>query len=160
MSMITSLDGKPDGGFPVSSLLPRPISAWIGFVLFVDLVYLCAMNELEDNKGLKPVRITAMRQTVYHDLMARFENPIEHACDITIGQQFIAVNGKRPDGLCESAWESMRSFVEALARGEGNFYDGWMQNPCSAMISCNDGFRPVSFYLEALDSLDHLKTDN
>ena len=38
----------------------------------------------------------------------------------------------------------------ALARGEGNFYDGWMQNPHSAMISCNDGFRPVSFYLERL----------
>ena len=118
---------------------------------------------MNDKTPLKPVRITAMRQTVYYDLMARFENPIEHACDITIGQQFIAVNGKRPDGLCESTWESMRSFVEALARGEGNFYDGWMQNPCSAMISCNDGFRPVSFYLESLeplDSLDHLDTDN
>ena len=44
----------------------------------------------------------------------------------------------------------MREFVEALARGEGNFFDGWMQNPMSAMISCNDGFRPVSFYLEAI----------
>lgn len=26
-----------------------------------------------------------------------------------------------------------------------------MKNPRSAMISCNDGFRPVSFLLEALD---------
>jgi uncharacterized repeat protein (TIGR04076 family) len=26
-----------------------------------------------------------------------------------------------------------------------------MKNEKSAMISCNDGFRPVSFYLEALD---------
>ena len=42
----------------------------------------------------------------------------------------------------------MRPFAEALSRGEGNFYDGWMQNPYSAMISCNDGFRPVSFLLE------------
>jgi uncharacterized repeat protein (TIGR04076 family) len=42
----------------------------------------------------------------------------------------------------------MRTFVEALSRGEGNFYDGWMRNPYSAMISCNDGFRPVSFLLE------------
>ena len=52
--------------------------------------------------------------------------------------------------LCESAWESMRPFVESLARGEGNFYDGWMKNPMSAMISCNDGFRPFSFYLEVV----------
>lgn len=34
-------------------------------------------------------------------------------------------------------------------RGE-NLYEGWMKNPRSAMISCNDGFRPVSFYIEAL----------
>jgi hypothetical protein len=33
--------------------------------------------------------------------------------------------------------------------GEGNFYDGWMKNPMSAMISCNDGFRPFSFYRNA-----------
>ena len=42
-------------------------------------------------------------------------------------------------------------FVKELANGGGNFYDGWMKDPHSAMISCNDGFRPVSFYLEALD---------
>ena len=108
-------------------------------------------KDCNENTPLKRVRITAMRQTVYRDLMERFENPIEHACDITIGQTFISVGGNRPDGFCESAWDSMRPFVEALARGEGNFYDGWMQNPQSAMISCNDGFRPVSFYLEALD---------
>jgi len=41
--------------------------------------------------------------------------------------------------------------VFLLLHGGGNFYDGWMKNPKSAMISCNDGFRPVSFYLEALD---------
>ena len=52
--------------------------------------------------------------------------------------------------MCDSAWESMRWFVQELAAGRGNFYDGWMKNPHSAMISCNDGFRPVSFYLEVL----------
>ena len=39
---------------------------------------------------------------------------------------------------------------ESLANGEGNFYDGWMKNPMSAMISCNDGFRPFSFYIEVI----------
>jgi len=108
------------------------------------------MNDSSDTTQLRPVRITAMRQTVYRDLMARYENPIEHACDITVGQTFVSQDAQRPPGLCESAWESMRPFVEALARGEGDFYDGWMRNPRSAMISCNDGFRPVSFYLETL----------
>ena len=66
---------------------------------------------------MNKVRITAIRQTVYEDLMAKYENPIEHTCDVR----------------------------------EGNFYDGWMKNPMSAMISCNDGFRPFSFYLEVIE---------
>ena len=108
------------------------------------------MNDNQASTPLLPVRITAVRQTTYDDLMARYENPIEHACDVRVGQVFLSIDGQRPPGLCVSAWESMRSFVEALARGEGDFFDGWMRNPRSAMISCNDGFRPMSFYLETL----------
>jgi len=92
-----------------------------------------------------------MRISTYPDLMARFENPIEHACDMTEGDVFIARGGERPEGFCESAWGSMEEFVRELAAGGGNFFDGWMKNPASAMISCNDGFRPVSFLLEAID---------
>ena len=44
----------------------------------------------------------------------------------------------------------MSAFVMTLTHG-GDFYDGWMKNPKSAMISCNDGFRSVSVYIEALD---------
>ena len=100
---------------------------------------------------MKKVKITAIRQTVYRDLMERYENPIEHTCDVREGDFWVSVDGERPEGLCPSAWDSMRPFVQALARGEGNFYDGWMRNPYSAMISCNDGFRPFSFYLETID---------
>ena len=109
------------------------------------------------------VRITAIRQTVYQDLIAQYENPIEHACDIRQGQQWISINGKRPEGLCSSAWDSMRPFVESLAQGKGNFFDGWMKNPMSAMISCNDGFRPFSFYIEAVEEESqaaHEQSDN
>ena len=96
-------------------------------------------------------KITVVRKASYPDLSAKYENPILHACDIQIGQVFISVDGKRPEELCESAWESMRPFVEELAKGGGNFFDGWMKNPYSAMISCNDGFRPVSFYIERIE---------
>lgn len=105
------------------------------------------------------VRITAIRQTIYNDLIAQYENPIEHACDIKQGQQWTSVNGKRPEGLCPSAWESMRPFVESLAQGKGNFFDGWMKNPMSAMISCNDGFRPFSFYIEAIEEQNFEATE-
>lgn len=100
---------------------------------------------------MKPVKITVMRKGCYEDLMERFENPIEHACDVSIGQVWISIQGQRPEGLCRSAWESMEPFVKALAAGGGNFYDGWMRDPYSAMISCNDGFRPVSFYIEVVE---------
>ena len=100
---------------------------------------------------MQKVKITAVRKAIYPDLMAIYENPIEHACDVMEGQSFISVDGQRPEGLCDSAWESMEKFVKELANGGGNFYDGWMKNPYSAMISCNDGFRPVSFYIERID---------
>ena len=91
-----------------------------------------------------------MRMARYEDLMAEYENPIEHACDMELGRVFVANGWQRPEGLCRSAWESMSPFVMTLSHGGENLYDGWMKNSRSAMISCNDGFRPVSFLLETL----------
>jgi uncharacterized repeat protein (TIGR04076 family) len=97
------------------------------------------------------VKITVIRKADYIDLQSKFENPISHPCDVEVGQTFVSTDGQKPDGLCDSAWGSMEEFVTALAKGDGNFFDGWMKNPYSAMISCNDGFRPVSFYLERIE---------
>ena len=46
------------------------------------------MKDIEDTSATKSltVRITAIRQTVYPDLMAKYENPIEHTCDVREGQ--------------------------------------------------------------------------
>lgn len=100
---------------------------------------------------MKKCRITVMRRASYPDLSARYENLIEHACDLEEGRVFIANGWEKPENFCQSAWDSLSPFVLALAHGGGDFYGGWMKNPRSAMISCNDGFRPVSFLIEALD---------
>ena len=100
---------------------------------------------------MKKVKITAIRKACYPDLMAQYENPIQHACDVEEGMVWVSIDGEKPEGFCDSAWESMAAFVKALAAGDGNFYDGWMKNPYSAMLSCNDGFRPVSFYIETME---------
>ena len=92
-----------------------------------------------------------MKIARYDELIEKYENPIEHACDMKVGQEFIANGWQKPDGMCQSAWDSMSAFVMALSHGAEDFYDGWMKNKKSAMISCNDGFRPVSFLIEALD---------
>ncbi len=91
-----------------------------------------------------------MRMARYDDLMEKYENPIEHACDMKLGQVFVVDDCRKPEGMCDSAWETMLPFVRELAEGGGNFFDGWMKDPKSAMLSCNDGFRPVSFYVELL----------
>ena len=100
---------------------------------------------------MKKCRITVMKTARYDDLIAAYENPILHACDLREGQVFVANGWQRPEGLCLSAWETMSPFVMALSHGAADLYDGWMQNRHAAMISCNDGFRPVSFLIEALE---------
>lgn len=100
---------------------------------------------------MKRIKITVKRITVYRDLMAEYENPIEHACDMQLGQTFVVENCEKPEAMCQSAWEILYPFVRELAEGGGNFFDGWMRNPHSAMLSCNDGFRPVSFYIEVVE---------
>ena len=100
---------------------------------------------------MKKVRITVMRITKYDDLIEEYENPIEHACSMTVGRVFIANGWQKPVDFCDSAWDSISAFVMTLAYGGEDIYSGWMKNKRSAMISCNDGFRPVSFLLEAID---------
>ena len=100
---------------------------------------------------MKKIKITIMRIACYQDLMERYENPIDHACDLQVGQVFIADGWRTPEGVCDSAWETISPFVMTLAHGGQDIYEGWMKNPRSAMLSCNDGFRPVSFYLEVME---------
>lgn len=92
-----------------------------------------------------------MKIAHYTDLIEKHENPISHACDMKEGQVFIANGWQKPEEFCESAWESMSAFVMTLAHGGEILYDSWMKNKKFAMISCNDGFRPVSFFIETLD---------
>lgn len=99
---------------------------------------------------MKKVRITVIRKASYPDLMAKYENPLENPCDMKEGSVYISENGAPPDNFCESAWETLSPFVKILAQGGGNFYNGWMKDPESALLSCNDGFRPVSFLVETV----------
>ena len=105
---------------------------------------------MENKKELKIIKITVIRKANYLDLQEKYENKIEHTCDLKLNQIFYSVDGKKPDGMCSEAWKSLEPFVVDLANGKNNFFDGWMQDPDTAMISCNDGFRPVSFLVEVV----------
>ena len=96
------------------------------------------------------VKITVMRKTEYIDLMEKYENKIEHACDLKVNEVYYT-DGNKPNNFCESAWQTLFPFIQELLNGGGNFFDGWMKNEKSAMLSCNDGFRPVSFLIELVN---------
>ena len=99
---------------------------------------------------MKICRLSVKRMANYADLSAQYENPQPHPCDLALGQVFYT-RGRQPAGLCDSAWATLSPFVMALGNGAAGLYDGWMKDPASAMVSCNDGFRPVSFLVEALE---------
>lgn len=100
---------------------------------------------------MKSIKITVKRIACYKDLVEQYENPISHTCDMKLNEFFVSNNGEKPANFCDEAWNCISKYVFALSSGSENFYDGWMKNPKSAMISCNDGFRPVSFLLEVID---------
>ena len=95
------------------------------------------------------VKITVLKRAIHEDLIKKYENPLKGGCDMTLGDVYYS-NGNKPEGFCNSAWESVGPFVRRLESGENNFFDGWMKDKNSAMVSCNDGFRPVSFYVEKI----------
>ena len=99
---------------------------------------------------MKTIRITVMKMARYDDLIEKYENPLENACDMSLGRVYVTADGEKPEGFCQSAWETLSPFVTALSHGAEDFYDGWMKDKRSVMLSCNDGFRPVSFLVEAL----------
>jgi len=96
------------------------------------------------------IKITVMKIACYKDLIEKYENPIENSCNMKLGQVFLLSELKKPDDMCDSAWETLYPFVKDLFDGKGDFFDGWMKNKKSAMVSCNDGFRPVTFYVEEI----------
>ena len=99
---------------------------------------------------MQKVKITVMRRSVYQDLIEIYENPLVNPGEMILGSVYISENAQKPNGFCNNAWQTLCPFVEALANGGGDFYDGWMKDEKSALLSCNDGFRPVSYYIEVI----------
>ena len=97
---------------------------------------------------MKKCKITVMRMARYDDLMAQYENPISHACDMEEGQTFIANGWEMPEGFCPWAWVDIYTNLSALAAG--GTYTPWNNTRGETIACCTDGIRPVSFELKAL----------
>ena len=59
-----------------------------------------------------------------------------------------------PPAFCDEAWKAIYQYVFALAHGADKslfYYGDWIKKPGVAIVSCNDGLRPVIMKLEATD---------
>lgn len=104
--------------------------------------------------AMNKVRITVLKTTLDEELAAEFGVPGLQACPMMrAGQEFYADYAK-PEGFCDEAWKAVYQYVFALAHGGDGFafyHDDWMREPGCAIVSCNDGLRPVIMKLEATD---------
>lgn len=101
---------------------------------------------------MKKVKITVVKCGWNQELVDKYATPGLKPCDYnTEGMTFISNGWQKPAGLCDNAWKSMMEYVFALSHGAENFYDGELKNRNAFIASCNDGFRPVSFLIEAMD---------
>jgi len=102
---------------------------------------------------MKKVKITILKRTTMDDLINEYGGAGLGICDFhKEGQVYYCNNGwRKPDGLCDNAWKAMMEYVMTLAHGGSNFYNGWLNDPNIAIISCNDGLRPVIFKIEVAE---------
>ena len=101
---------------------------------------------------MKKVKIT-------EELAAEYGADGLKACPMHKAGQVFYADYAKPQGLCDEAWKAMYQYVFALAHGAENglfYYGDWIREKGVAIVSCNDGLRPVIFKLEATDVLSEI----
>lgn len=95
------------------------------------------------------VKVSVLRRLRHDDLLEENAESMWQACQrLETGQEFVAKHGNMPDGFCSWAWADIQKYVMTLARG-GNFVG---VKHGRFVTCCTDGFRPVIFKLERIES--------
>ena len=103
---------------------------------------------------MKKVKITVLKTTFDAELAAEYGIEGLAPCPTHKPGQVFYADYAKPEGLCDEAWKAIYQYVFALSHGIGNnlfYYGDWIRKPGVAIVSCNDGLRPVIFKLEATD---------
>lgn len=97
-------------------------------------------------------KITVLKKYFDQELADEYGVPGLKACPMLQEGQVFYADYAKPDGLCDEAWKAIYQYAFALSHGadDGLFYYGdWIKTPGVAIVSCNDGIRPVIFKIEA-----------
>ena len=47
------------------------------------------------------------------------------------------------------SWDTIKPFIDSIINNKPLF-NNWMKDETKAIVSCNDGFRPVTFLIEKI----------
>ena len=111
-------------------------------------------------QAMKKVRITILKTTLNEELAREYGAIGIKACPMMKEGDVFMADYAKPEGFCDEAWKAIYQYVFALAHGAGCdlfYYGDWIRKPGVAIVSCNDGLRPVIMKLEATDIDANLK---
>ena len=103
---------------------------------------------------MKRVRITVLKTTFDEPLAREYGVEGLGPCPMLKAGQVFYADYARPAHFCYEAWKAVYHYVFALEHGTGDelfYYGDWIKTPGVAIVSCNDGLRPVIFKLERTD---------
>ena len=102
---------------------------------------------------MKKVRITILKTTFQQELAEEYGMDGLTVCPLMEEGQVFYADYAKPDVFCDEAWKAIYQYVFALAHGADEiwYFGDWIKKPGVAIVSCNDGLRPVIMKLEATD---------
>lgn len=102
---------------------------------------------------MKKVKITILKTTFQEDLAKEYGIEGLSTCPLMEEGQIFYADYAKPEKFCDEAWKAIYQYVFALAHGANEvwYYKDWIKTPEVAIVSCNDGLRPVIFKLESTD---------
>ena len=102
---------------------------------------------------MKKVRITILKATFQKELADEYGIEGLSTCPLMQEGQVFYADYAKPDGFCDEDWKAIYQYVFSLAHGVKDiwYFGDWIKTPGVAIVSCNDGLRPVIMKLEATD---------
>ena len=102
---------------------------------------------------MKKVKITILKTTLQEDLASEYGVDGLTTCPMMNEGEVYYADYAKPENFCDEAWKAIYQYVFALAHGVNAiwYYKDWIKTHGVAIVSCNDGLRPVIMKLEKTD---------
>ena len=104
---------------------------------------------------MKKSRLTILKTTLNEELASEYGIKGLSTCPLMKEGQVFISDYSKPEGFCDEAWKAIYQYVFALCNGaDGWYFDDWIdteKHPGTAIVSCNDGLRPVIIKIERIE---------